>query len=406
MDACALAVFSEKSNVLPMTTVLAAYQHGLEKGALQPDAAQLELVERLNDFFERANMPAVGLLTRLFKREPKDASLPKGFYIHGAVGRGKSFIMDLAFEVAPFARKRRVHFHSLMGEVHTRLRDLRHAMKRGDLREGDPIPLVGQEICRDLDFLCLDEFMVNDIADAMILGRLFEYFFAQGLIVLITSNVQPALLYHGGLNRALFLPFIDLIEQNMTVFELLAMRDYRLIKLRSMKRWTVPSEGKKKSGIGLRAHFDAIVAPKRIQPVALQVFGRALVAPYATDEDAFFTFAELCEQPLGAQDYVALASRFRHIFLDGVPLLSDDNRVAAARFILLIDALYDARAKLTVHAAAPLEKIFSLTHGLEAFACARTVSRLNEMGSEEYLREAHLGDRTLRGGDTAGLVET
>ncbi len=355
--------------------MLAAYRRAVAGHALKPDAAQEAAAEKLSALTRALKHYKPGF--SLFARK---SAPPRGLYIWGDVGRGKSMLMDLFFEAAPVNPKRRVHFNAFMLEVHTRI----HAERaRGDA--GDPIPVVGRALAAQARLLCFDEFQVGDIADAMILGRLFDQLFAGGTVIVATSNTPPDRLYEGGLNRQLFLPFIAELKQRLEVVELNGPTDYRLQRLSGLPVYLTPL------GPGADAAMDA--AWRRLtdsahgKPQTLIVMGRKLVVPQAGRGVARFSFHDLCEKPLAGPDYLAIAQEFHTVLVDRVPVMGEDKRNEARRFMLLIDTLYDEGVKLLCSAAAKPEGLYPAGDGAEAFR--RTVSRLAEMQSEDYLKRGH-----------------
>ncbi|MDQ0396089.1 cell division protein ZapE [Labrys monachus] len=360
-------------------------------GALERDTAQETVLARLQMLLDRlgeapsASKP--GALARLFGRA-KPKAPPKGLYIWGDVGRGKTMLMDLfGASVPERISRRRVHFNAFMNDVHERIFRYRNEVKAGRRKGDDPIGPVAAALAAEARLLCFDEFSVTDIADAMILGRLFGHLFGLGVIVVATSNVVPARLYEGGLNRALFLPFIELLEQHMDVVKLEARTDYRLEKLSGGETYLLGT------GPDVRAHMDAIflrlTGLREGARQVLAVKGRELVVPQAAMGLARFSFAELCEQPRGPADYLALAAHFHTLMIDDVPVLKQAQRDAAKRFILLIDSLYDRGVKLVMSAEAEPAGLYPYEEGREAFEFHRTVSRLIEMRSEAYLAQPH-----------------
>ncbi|MBV1706343.1 MAG: AFG1 family ATPase [Hyphomicrobiales bacterium] len=332
------------------------------------------------------------------------AGAPRGVYIWGAVGRGKTMLMDLFFETVPLKRKRRVHFHAFMADVHARIHVWRQARLRGEVKGDDPIKPVAEALSAGTRLLCFDEFVVTDIADAMILSRLFTALFERDVVVVATSNVPPHQLYRDGLNRALFLPFIAEIEAHMDVLELDAARDFRLQRLASENIWIVPADGAARQLLdGL---FADLAMGMAAGPREIAVLGRLLHVPLAAGQVARFSFEALCEAPLGPTDYLALAREFHSLIIDDVPRLAADNHNAARRFILLIDTLYDAHVKLAASAAAEPGELYRAATGTEAFEFARTVSRLAEMRGLDYLALPHGRGDSLASGSSAGLVET
>ncbi|HWB44832.1 MAG TPA: cell division protein ZapE [Hyphomicrobiaceae bacterium] len=343
-------------------------------GVLEKDPAQASVAARLDALAQalKAWRPRGGPLGRWLGRA---APAPQGRYIFGPVGRGKTMLMDLFFEAVRFQPKRRLHFHEFMAEVHDRIGAARQKVP------GDPIPHVTQAIAAEARLLCFDELHVTDIADAMILGRVFKGLFARQVVVVATSNVHPRQLYWNGLNRELFLPFIDLLEQHLEIDELLAQKDFRLDKLTGRPLYFVPADA------GARARMDQLWAELTgnhpAGPVQLDVKGRTLRVPKASMGVARFAFADLCERPLGTLDYLQIARTFHVVFIDAIPVLSRSRADVARRFINLVDTLYDNRVCLVASAAAePADLFASAEAGLLA---DRTVSRLMEMRSEGYL---------------------
>jgi cell division protein ZapE len=389
-----------------MSAIAERYAARVAAGAIEPDAGQLHAMQALARLeAELADFrPPVkgGALGWLMARRPIEA--PRGVYLWGDVGRGKTMLMDLFFEGAPIANKRRVHFHEFMADVHERVQRLRDSLKSGELSGEDPIRLAGDEIAGESTLLCFDEFHVTDIADAMILGRLFEKMFARGLVLVATSNVQPSDLYLDGLNRALFLPFVRLIEGRLQVVQLDARTDFRLEKLDGVVAWHVPADEQSRKAID-RA-WKRLAGENGGSSIGLPMKGRSIHVPRAGGGAARFEFADLCEKPLGASDFVRIARRFHTVVIDGIPVLADAHRNAAKRFILLIDTLYDGGVKLIASAAAEPEELMKIDDGWEALEFRRTVSRLIEMRSAEYLALPHGRGDSKATGDATGLVET
>ncbi|MGE0765394.1 MAG: cell division protein ZapE [Hyphomicrobiaceae bacterium] len=300
---------------------------------------------------------------------------PRGLYIYGKVGRGKTMLMDLFYETSQFPSRRRVHFHEFMAETHDRIGAARKSL------EGDPIPHVAAEIAAGAGLLCFDELHVTDIADAMILGRLFKGLFEREVVMVATSNVPPSELYKNGLNRQLFLPSIALIEAHMAVMELQSSKDFRLEKLEGQQLYFSPLGDR--ADEALAAAFTRLTGLQRGKPVDLDVKGRTLHVPEAGRGVARFTFDELCDRPLGSLDYLHLAHRFHTLILSDIPRLVPERRAAARRFINLIDTLYDARVGLIASAAAEPDDLHP--EGDQSFLFERTASRLTEMRSAAYL---------------------
>jgi cell division protein ZapE len=403
LDAKGGAVRRETPN---MSAIAERYAARVATGAIEPDAGQLHALQalaRLEADLSSFRPPVKGgALGWLMARRPIEA--PRGTYLWGDVGRGKTMLMDLFFEAAPVAHRRRAHFHEFMTDVHERVRRFRDELKHGEHADEDPIRLTGDEIASESTLLCFDEFHVTDIADAMILGRLFEKMFARGLILVATSNVRPSDLYLDGLNRALFLPFIRMIEARTDVVRLEARTDFRMEKLGDVTAWHVPANEQARGAIDIV--WRRLAGEHGGAPIELPMKGRTIHVPQAGGGAARFAFPDLCEKPLGPTDFVQIARSFHTVVIDGIPLLSDAHRDAAKRFILLIDMLYDSGVKLIASAAAEPEQLLTIDSGWEAQEFRRTASRLTEMRSAEYLALPH-GRRDSRAtGDTTGLVET
>ncbi len=373
---------------------LAAYQTRLAAGEIQPDPVQQATVtllhalwERLRGYDPRPAAPASGgggLFGRLLRRPASGpvAAAPKGLYLVGEVGRGKSMLMDLFFDTAEVPRKRRIHFHRFMQEAHARV----HAWRQSNPGGTDPIPPLADTILAEASLLCFDEFQVTNITDAIILGRLFQALFERGVVVVATSNVAPDDLFKGQPGRDAFLPFIAILKQHIEVVRVDADRDYRRQRLRGMRTWHVPSDGR--ADRALDESFAMLTGETEGKPVTLTVMGRALVVPLAAKGVARFDFNALCGTPLGAGDYLAIATAFHTLILDGIPRLSPDNFDVARRFITLVDALYDQRVKLLASADAQPDQLYRRGENAKMFE--RTASRLDEMQSEEWLEQPHL----------------
>jgi cell division protein ZapE len=384
----------------------AQYQTLVASGAIEADPAQAEIVEAYASLEHRLDgykpLRKQGLLGRLFG--DKDASPPRGLYIHGEVGRGKTMLMDLFFHASPVEHKRRAHFHEFMAEVHERIYGYRQGIARGELADADVIALTAHAIFDEAWLLCFDEFHVTDIADAMILGRLFARLFALGTVVVATSNVAPEDLYKGGLNRALFLPFIAQIQSHMDVLRLDARTDFRLEKLQGVKMWLVPPDAD--ADTALDKAWARMTGGAACKPRDIPIKGRVLRVPCSSHGVARFSFADLCEKPLGASDYLRLARDYHTILVDHVPVMDYADRNAAKRFISLIDTLYDNAVKLMASAAAHPVALYVATEGSEANEFKRTSSRLIEMSSASYLALPHGRKDSAASGATTGLVET
>jgi cell division protein ZapE len=392
---------------LSAPSVLDLYYDLVASGDLECDPAQEAALEELDALARRLHdykLPGKpNPLRRLFSRKPNHAPV-RGLYIWGAVGRGKTMIMDLFFEAAPVARKRRVHFHAFMADVHARIHAYRQKLKAGEVKGEDPIAPVARDLARKAALLCFDEFAVTDIADAMILGRLFTALFAHGVVVVATSNVVPEKLYENGLNRALFVPFIHLLQERMEVIELQSRTDFRLEKLSNEPVYHVPADAAAKRKIDRM--FKKLTGLDRGRPSVVEVLGRKVKVPERAGGVARFGFADLCELPLGATDYLELAQEFHTLIIDAIPVMDESKRNEAKRFINLIDALYDRHVKLITSAAAEPTELYRAKNGHEAFQFDRTASRLIEMRSTEYLALPHGAATSEGSGDTSGLVET
>jgi cell division protein ZapE len=358
----------------------AAYDRRLADGDLTADAGQrmaLDHLDRLLGDLAAADRPA------LFRK----AMAPRGLYLWGPVGRGKSMLMDMFFEAAPMLRKRRAHFHAFMAEVHHLMNAWRSgtpASRRarfGHGRGDDPIPPLADLIVKDARLLCFDELQVTDIADAMILGRLFQALFERGVTLVSTSNRPPDDLYRDGINRQLFLPFIVLLKTRMEIVEIAGPIDHRGVEARRRQAWFSPIDPDNER------EFDALwletLAGARETGVTLEVLGRKEHWPRASDGRLRAHFASLCAHALGPEDYLAIAEAFQIVFLEAVPRMGPERRNEARRFATLIDTLYEARARLVVLAAGEPETLYP--SGDLAFEFERTVSRLREMRSASWL---------------------
>jgi cell division protein ZapE len=367
------------------------YRALLRAGRMQPDAAQARAalaLDRLHRALKDYRPRPRTLFGFLLAAKTREA--PKGIYIHGDVGRGKSVLMDMFFASAPVTRKRRVHFNRFMTETHARLHEWRNLSPRERSRRSeflrdagnDPIAPVAKQIFLESRLLCLDEFQVNDVADAMILGRLFERLLGWGAVIVLTSNTEPDRLYEGGLNRQLFQRFIALIKERFDMVELNGPRDYRLERMAGLSLYNTP----------LRAEADAAMdaawrrltdnaAPERVTLIVLE---REIVVPQAAAGVARFAFDALCGEALGAADYLAIARNFHTLLIDRIPRLSSQQSDEARRFTLLIDTLYDEKVKLICSAETVPQELYPAGENAPAFR--RAASRLMEMQSPDYLR--------------------
>lgn len=370
---------------------LKRYMTLVEQGALAPDPAQAAAAEQLQ-MLENALAARRGLSALLKRPAP-----PRGIYLWGPVGRGKSLLMDIFFNNSMAAPKRRVHFHEFMAETHERIaawraadetERRRHPGRNRDSAD-DPMPPVAHDIASKARLLCFDEFQVTDIADAMVLKRLFEALFDKSVVVVATSNRAPDDLYRDGLNRQLFLPFIALLKSRLDIIELKSARDYRLEHLAGAAVYHAPL------GPAADAAMDEawlrLIAGGSERAETIEVQGRAVPVPRAARDAARFTFDQLCRSALGPRDYLAVATRYGAVFLDRIPRLTPAERNEAKRFVTLIDALYEAKTKLICSADAAPFDLYPTGDG--AFEFARTASRLIEMRSEGYLAAEHRARR-------------
>jgi cell division protein ZapE len=366
-----------------MPSLSDAYASRLRDGQIREDKAQAEALQALMRLeADLANTPRPSLFRR--------PEAPVGVYLWGPVGRGKSMLMDLFFETASAEPKRRVHFQAFMAETHRRLniwrKDEPGARREtfGQAKGDDPIPPTAELIAREARLLCFDEFQVSDIADAMILGRLFERLFALGVAVVATSNRPPDDLYKDGLNRQLFIPFIEMLKTRTEVVAVKGPTDFRLDRLRGHQVYFTPFTPQTEADFD--ALWDELTEGEPERGATLEVLGRKLVLPRAVGGFVRSSFASLCHQALGPQDYLAIADRFHTVFLEHIPRLDPAKRDEARRFVNLIDALYEADVKLVVLAEAEPDGLYPAGDG--AFEFERTASRLHEMRSAEYLEKA------------------
>ena len=390
------------------SSITGQYAAAVAAGRVERDPAQLAVVERLarleDEIIEHRLARKSSSLGWLFAGRTNKPALLKGLYIYGEVGRGKTMLMDLFYEASPVKRRRRAHFHEFMIDVHERVHALRQKMKAGEHADHDPIELVAKDLASEAWLLCFDEFHVTDIADAMILGRLFTQMFARGVVVVATSNVAPVDLYKDGLNRALFVPFIHMLEERMDIVRLSSRTDFRLEKLAGLPVWYVPADSTADAALDdawrrLARDHDGVAQE-------LPMKGRTIQVPRAAMGVARFSFNDLCEKPLAAADYLRIAHEYHTIILDHIPVMSFDNRNAAKRFIILIDTLYDTNVKLIASAAAEPDALYHADEGYEALEFQRTASRLIEMRSQDYLARPHGAGPSHLSGSSSGLVET
>lgn len=379
---------------------LTEYRDRLRSGTVRPDPAQELAVHKLQSLSKavrgyRPSSGEKGWLARFgigAKAAPtaglqwhpgdcEDGRPRQGLYMFGEVGRGKSMLMDLFFEFTNMPGKRRIHFHEFMRDIHAALHEWR---KSGT--GPDPIPALAKQLASNAWLLCLDELQITDIADAMIVGRLFQHLFDNGVVVVITSNRAPQDLYKDGLQRDRFVPFIRLIAERLDLLELNSERDYRLGRKKGLQVYHAPLGAE--SEAALSAAFTRLTEGAEPRPDQLMVQGRVIDVPRSAVGVAWFGFKELCGRPLGPTDYLELASLYHTLVLSGVPLLSPENKDEARRFVTLVDALYEHKVTLICSAAAPPESLYPT--GIGAFEFQRTVSRLMEMQAEDYVTRAHI----------------
>lgn len=351
------------------------YEEKRAAADLRPDADQLRAVEVLEELRLCLEASATSGLQRfIFGKK-----LCKGYYFYGGVGRGKSMVMDMFFETVALREKRRVHFHAFMLEVHDFLHKQRTERSAQDRIDGDLLACAN-DIAGKARLLCFDEFQVRDVADAMILGRLFTALFARGVTVVTTSNIAPDELYADGLQRDRFLPFIDLLKKELTVFKFTRHTDYRLDKLLERDVYFCPNNAA--AEMEMKKIFLLLANGTPAEAMDISVKGRTIHVPHAARDTAVFSFADLCEQPKSAVDYLELVKRFHIFLLEDVPQLNDIKRDSTLRFIMLVDTLYDHKAQLFISAAAAPDKLYSGDTHAQTFG--RTVSRLMEMQSRDY----------------------
>jgi cell division protein ZapE len=367
-----------------------AYRALLKAGAIKLDPCQQLAAEKLQ-LLHKTLAPYAeqvgnsGWKTRL-GLGPKPMPVPRGLYMYGGVGRGKTMLMDIFYENSTIEARKHVHFHAFMIEVHDRVHRFREAAKAGKVAaEADPLPALAKIIANRAWLLCFDEFHVTDIADAMILGRLFEALFEAGVVIVTTSNRPPGDLYKDGLQRDRFLPFIGLIEEKLDVLELDAGVDYRLEAMRGMTVYATPLGPDTEAE--LEDDFRRLTVGAEPRPDRFTVQGRDVEIARAAEGAAMASFADLCEKPLGPADFLAIASRYHTVVLSGIPQLGPESRNAAKRFVTLIDALYDHKVNFICSAETPPTEIYPAGDG--AFEFERTVSRLIEMQSEPYMALPH-----------------
>ncbi|RCW84074.1 cell division protein ZapE [Paracoccus lutimaris] len=366
-----------------MASVSELYNARVASGLLTPDDAQrgvlpaLDRVARALAEAVPASMPKSGWLSKLMGNTPAAAATPvKGLYLWGGVGRGKSMLMDMLMEATPIAAKRRVHFHEFMQEIQAALEGVRKSGQQDAVR---PVALA---VAQQVRLLCFDEMQITDIADAMIVGRLFQVLFEEGVTVVTTSNRVPEDLYKNGLNRQLFLPFIGLIRERMQVVELASATDHRQNRDEGGQVWFIPADHAAR--VGMDTLWDDLTDCAATAPLVLDIKGRKVELPVHCGRAARASFWDLCAKPLGPADYLAIAQAVDVLFIDAIPRLSMSNYNEAKRFVTLIDALYEARVRLIASAADEPERLYAEGEG--AFEFERTASRLREMRDADWGR--------------------
>lgn len=386
---------SSLDGMMPFRTVGEEYDHLDATGALRADAAQRAIVDALDALLGEISTKRLATkssaLGWLFGKRRATHDPVKGIYLYGSVGRGKTMLMDIFFARLPVKRKRRAHFNDFMADVHDRIQRHREAVKLGETKENDPIPPVARALAQEAWVLCFDEFTVTDIADAMVLSRLFSALFAEGVVLVATSNVAPKNLYRDGLNRQLFLPFIDTLERNVKVMTLDGPTDYRREKLDQIPVYLSPLGPD--TDHRMDQAWRTVINGHAEHPAVVTLKGREIAVPRANGAAARFSFADLCEKPLGARDYLAIARRFDTLFVDHIPVMGQERRNEAKRFILLVDTMYDQQMRLVASAAVAPEQLYQGTVGTEAFEFDRTASRLTEMQSRDWLEQVRWRNR-------------
>ena len=370
---------------------VAALKAMVASGEMRPDPMQLKAAERLEALTDRLKgykpqpkqKKSSGFLARLGLNGGSGdvQATPKGLYVYGPVGRGKSMLMDLVFDHADVARKRRVHFHAFMQDV----QKLAHARRQSG-KDGDPIPAIAKEVADTAWLLAFDEFQVDNIADAMTLGRLFEGLFDQGVVVVATSNAAPTELYKDGLQRDRFLPFLDIFAEHVEVMELDGGADYRLDRLKGQSVYHVPPGPE--SEAALAKAFADLTDDAPPEPLEITVRGRKIEAPKAARGVAWFTFEELCKRPYGPADYLAMTEVFHTLIISGIPVMKPDDRNEARRLVTCIDACYEHKVNVICSAEAKPDDLY--VKGIGEFEFRRCASRLIEMQAEDYMRIPHV----------------
>ncbi|ORU93779.1 MAG: ATPase [Cycloclasticus sp. symbiont of Bathymodiolus heckerae] len=355
-------------------------QHGFIE-----DDAQLAVIQRLTELYEGLEAPSVqktvakkGFFSKFKSIEPSILNAPKGLYLWGGVGQGKTYLMDIFYDSLPFKEKQRTHFHRFMQKVHQQLNGIKNVE--------DPLQIVADQIASDSRVLCFDEFFVSDITDAMLLGRLFEALFKRGICLVATSNIEPDGLYKGGLQRARFLPAIEALKANCDVLKLDSGTDYRLRELEQAEIYHSPLDDQ--ADIVLSELFEHMTAADVEPESNLEIEGRQVGVEHCAEGVVWFEYKTICDIPRGAADYIEISRLFHTVFVSNVTVMNDMTNDIANRFINLVDELYDHNVKLIISAEVPVEQLYQGTK--LAFQFERTTSRLLEMQSHDYLERPHL----------------
>ena len=386
---------SLRDGLVTHPSVVQRLDHMVEGGSITADPLQRRIASALDHLIGEIASKRLesksSALGWLFAKRGRSREPVKGLYIHGGVGRGKTMLMDMFHELVPVTRKRRAHFNDFMADTHDRIGRHREALKRGETRESDPIPAVARAIAGESWVLCFDEFSVTDIADAMILSRLFSALFGHGVVLVATSNVAPENLYKDGLNRGLFAPFIGILKQHARILSLDSETDYRLLKLNRLPVYVTPLG--QQADEQLDQAWLAVTEGKDVTSAELELKGRSIHVPRAAGRAARFDFADICQKALAARDFNLIADSYDTVFVDHIPVMNRATRNEAKRFILLIDTLYDRGKRLIASAARPPAELYAETSGTEAFEFDRTVSRLIEMQSHDWPQGAEAAGR-------------
>jgi cell division protein ZapE len=362
------------------------YRKLIQSGKLTEDSGQLTVVRNLQEIYSEFIPYYHNKQKSFFFKSFKKVTLPKGLYIYGDVGRGKSMLMDVFFDSLDIEKKRRVHFNAFMNEMHSRIFEWRKNKKLSGVSKGgdDPIPVIAKLVAEECNILCFDEFQIEDIADAMIIGRLFENLFELNVLVIATSNIRPDELYKDGLNRSLFLPFIDILKNYMNTHYLVSDKDYRLDRVRDRPVYYSPITQNNREDF--EKSWTEVIGSSEEESISIQLKGRQIDVLRSVGRCVRFNFSELCQKPLGAIDYLAIADKFDIIFISDIPMLDETKRNETKRFINLIDTLYESQSLIFILA----EKLPSelLQEGKDLKIFRRTTSRLEEMQSVEYLNKS------------------